>query len=308
MRSEIRKAYFLDKYVIITPGRAKRPRYIIEQSIERPESTCVFCPEHIQKGLLKKTYGKSGRHWQAAVLKNKYPSVAPDNKKAYGIQEVIVETPNHHEQFVDLPLPKIELYLKVLADRLKCISKNKKIEYIIQFKNDGSKAGATIRHSHSQIFATSILPPDVRAELDLAEKYRQEHGGECPYCAILKSELKSKRKIASDRLTGAYAPFASEYHYEAWIFPKRHVDNISQLNGKELKSIAKILKHVLGKVHKLGMAYNFFMHQVVSYAHQHFYIKVQPRDTNIWAGVELGSGLVINSIAPEKAAEYYRRD
>jgi hypothetical protein len=34
-------------------------------------------------------------------------------------------------------------------------------------------------------------------------------------------------------------------------------------------------------------------------------MKIQPRES-VWAGVELGSGLVINSIAPEDAAKFYR--
>jgi len=306
MKSEIRKAYFLNKYAIITPGRERRPRFIIEQSIETADEKCVFCPENLEKNLLKKKYGRPGKSWQMAILKNKYPSVTPENSKAYGIQEVLVETPRHHEQFTDLPLSKIELYLKILADRLRIISKNKRIEYILQFKNDGSKAGATVRHAHSQIFATKLLPPDVREELELADRYRRENNGACPYCDILKKELGGKRKILSDGLIGAFAPYASEYHYEAWLLPKRHVDNIAQLTGREIRSLAKALKLVLAKVHGLHLAYNFFMHQVISYPHQHFCVKVQPRDSNIWAGVELGSGMVINSVPPEKAAAYYR--
>jgi UDPglucose--hexose-1-phosphate uridylyltransferase len=105
---------------------------------------------------------------------------------------------------------------------------------------------------------------------------------------------------------GAFAPFASEYHYEAWIFPKRHTDNVSTLNTQEISSLSKCLKMILTKIHKLDLSYNFFMHQAVSFKDQHFYIKIQPRDNNVWAGVELGSGLVINSIPPEKAARYLR--
>jgi len=75
----------------------------------------------------------------------------------------------------------------------------------------------------------------------------------------------------------------------------------------EYKSLAKCLRHILQKVDQLGLAYNFFMHQVVSRLDQHFYIKVQPRDINVWAGVELGSGLIINSVVPETAAKYYRK-
>ena len=45
-QAEIRKHYFLDKYVIITPGRAKRPRDIKEQTILKRIEACPFCPEN----------------------------------------------------------------------------------------------------------------------------------------------------------------------------------------------------------------------------------------------------------------------
>jgi hypothetical protein len=39
---------------------------------------------------------------------------------------------------------------------------------------------------------------------------------------------------------------------------------------------------------------------------QHLYMKVAPRGS-VWAGVEIGSGLIINPIAPEEAAKFYRQ-
>jgi UDPglucose--hexose-1-phosphate uridylyltransferase len=308
MTSEFRRAYFLHKFVIITPSRAKRPREIVAQTVEikQDSSSCVLCPANIEPDLLIKTYGEHKLGWQVAVLKNKYPSVSFDNPRAYGCQEVIVDTPEHDKNFVDLSLSHIELYFKVLADRLQAISKNKKIEYILQFKNKGARAGASIKHAHSQIFATSILPPDILEEFKLAQSYKIKHS-RCPYCDILARELSSERHIYEDEYVGAFAPYASEYHYEAWIFPKRHIDNISLLTAAEIKSLAKALRFILRKVVALGLDYNFFMHQVVSQTDQHFYIKVQPRDINVWAGVELGSGFVVNSVPPEEAAKYYRQ-
>ncbi|MFA6393526.1 MAG: DUF4931 domain-containing protein [Patescibacteria group bacterium] len=304
MNSEFRKQYFLNKFVIITPGRARRPHEIMEQSQAVSDFKCEFCPETLDKKQLIKAYGQ-GRIWKMAALRNKYPAVTLENKKAYGVQEVIIDTPDHEIKFSALNVQDISYYFDIMADRLKEITRDKKIEYVLQFKNHGSKAGATIRHEHSQIFATDILPPDILDELNSAQSYKVERGA-CPYCDILKKELKSPRKIYEDKYIGAFTPYASEYHYEAWIFPKRHLDNVSMLTREEKKSLAECLKKILIKADSLGLAYNFFMHQVVKDSGQHFYIKIQPRDKNVWAGIELGSGLVINSVAPEKAAKFYR--
>jgi UDPglucose--hexose-1-phosphate uridylyltransferase len=303
--SEIRKSYFLNKYVIITPGRARRPRDIHEKTMVERTKPCVFCPENVEKDILVKQYGGQGDDWNVLVLKNKYPAVTLNNKRAYGTQEVIVETPIHGLEFGEINEGQIEKILRVYAERTAAISKIKRIEYILVFKNNGSKAGASILHAHSQIFATDILPVDVYEELKLAKKYKLKNKT-CPYCDILKSEIKGPRKIYTDKYIAAFAPYASEFHYEAWIFTKRHLDNITRLSQAEFKSFAKVLKKILLKLHLLDLSYNFFMHQVVSEPDQHFYLKIQPRES-IWAGIELGSGIVINSISPEVAAAYYQK-
>jgi hypothetical protein len=37
-----------------------------------------------------------------------------------------------------------------------------------------------------------------------------------------------------------------------------------------------------------------------------FCLKIEPRGS-VWAGVELDAGLIINSVPPEEAAQYYRK-
>lgn len=305
MKSEIRKDYFLNKYVIITPQRAKRPRDISEKTILEPKVPCPFCKENIEKNLLIKTYD-GGDNFLAKVLKNKFSAIALDNPKAYGMQEVIIETPKHGVEFAELTISQMTKILEVYADRTKTISKDKKIEYILVFKNDGGKAGASIFHAHSQIFASQILPPDVLEELQMMHNYQTEKRS-CPFCDIIKKEGGSKRKIFTNKEVAAFCPYASTYHYEAWIFPRRHVDNITNLNKKELEGIAKALKLILTKLNFLDISYNFFLHQIIKDSDQHFYIKVQPRES-IWGGIELGSGIVINSISPETAAKFYRKE
>jgi len=302
LKSEIRKDYLLNKYVIITPGRAKRPRDISEQTIISRVAHCPFCPEKIDpKNVIDKLAAPEG---EITSVKNMFPAVTLDNQKAYGQQEVIIETPDHKKELHNLSEGQIVGLLKMYAKRTESLSKIKGMEYVLCFKNQGSKAGASIVHAHSQVFATSVLPPDINEELTRARVYQAEHKT-CAYCDIIKKETKSPRTIFSDKQVVAFAPYASQYHYEAWIFTKRHLDNITKLNDNEFKSFAKALKNILLKLSKLNLSFNYFLHQVISDHDQHFYLKIQPRDS-VWAGVELGSGLVINSVAPEEAAKFYK--
>jgi len=303
--SEIRKAYLLNKYVIITPGRAKRPRDVKEQTVLKRTKECFFCSDMVDKTNILDVI-KSSDNDEVLSIKNIFPAVTLDNDKAYGTQEVIIETKNHKAELADLSEENIENVLRMYSSRTKKISLDKKIDYVLCFKNQGSKAGASIIHAHSQVFATEILPPDIQEELVLAKKYKNKKNS-CVYCDVLKKEMKSERLIFEDDFVGAFAPYASEYHYEAWIFTKRHLDNITKLTDNEFKSFAKVLKKILLKLQDLDLSFNFFLHQVVSNNDQHFYLKIQPRDS-VWAGVELGSGLVINSVPPEEAAKFYREN
>jgi len=309
MKPEIRKDYIQEKYVIIAPKRGKRPH-----DVERPErikplikKECIFCPSQINKAgksiLTVKSSNKKDP-WAIKVIKNKFPAVSIDNNKAYGRQEVLIETPDHIKETEDLSLSQIIELFKVYALRTKAISKDKKIEYILIFKNNGGTAGASLQHAHSQIFATQFLPPHLKDKSQKSQAYKLEHGS-CVYCDVIKKEKRGPRLVFEDKNIIAFCPWAPMHNYEIWIMPKRHIDNITMLNRAEQKSFAIVLKKILKKINQLDLPYNYYFHQVINDRDQHLYLKVKPRGS-VWAGVEIGSGLIINPVSPEQTAKYYR--
>lgn len=305
LQSEIRKDYIQEKYVIIAPRRNQRHHDIEQPQVtEKVDSTkCVFCPKNIEDELIIHKYDEKVP-WSMLVLKNKFPAVTLENPKAYGLQEVIVEAPDHIAELEDLPEEHIARLLDVYSDRTLSITKNQKIEYILIFKNNGGKAGASIQHAHSQIFATSFLPPHLLDKSQKVQEYKLKHGT-CVYCDVIKNEVAGPRFVFKDDYAIAFTPYASIHNYEVWIMPLRHVDNVTVLNHDEQRSFAKILKRVLQKIYKLNLPYNYYFHQVIHDNDQHLYMKITPRGS-VWAGVEIGSGVVINPVSPEDAAKYYR--
>lgn len=305
MKPEIRKDYIQEKYVIIAPKRGKRPL-----DIERPERTspptkksCVFCPKNIRKEKALLNIGQAN-NWQIKVVPNKFAAVSLTNPKAYGQQEVVIETPDHELEIDDLSVKQIAEILEVYARRTRAISKNKKIEYILIFKNNGGSAGATLLHSHSQIFATQFLPPHLKDKAQKVKEYKLEHGS-CVYCDVIKKESKGPRLVFQGKKVVAFTPYASMHNYEIWILPRRHIDNITELTAEERTEWALVMKKILRHITDLGLPYNYYFHQVVYDEDQHLYMKIKPRGS-VWAGVEIGSGLIINPVSPEDAAKYYR--
>ena len=303
---EIRKDYIQDKYVIIAPKRSKRPH-----NIERPEcfvpptqKSCVFCPQVVNKVKAKLTIGPRN-NWLIKVIANKYPAVDKKYPRAYGIQEVVIETPDHQLELEDLSFSHIAKILEAYAKQTYNISRDKKIEYILIFKNNGGRAGASVQHAHSQIFATEFLPPHLFDKSQKQQEYKLKHGS-CVYCDVINKERNGPRWVFENDYVVSFTPYASMHHYEIWIMPKRHLDNITQLTTEERLSFAKILKHIIKKIGKLGLPYNYYFHQVTHDEDQHLYMKIKPRG-NIWAGVEIGSGLIINPVLPEEAASFYKK-
>jgi len=306
VKSEIREDKVHDRYVIIAPKRSKRPHDTASRK-ETPVKSkdCPFCQETIIMSQPPLYQVGPDQWWEVKVIKNIFPVVNESSPKTYGTQEVVIETPHHNKEFAEFSESHITRLLKSYIARTKDISRDKKIKYIMIFKNDGGKAGASLVHAHSQIFAAGFVPPHIVGKLTRARQFRINHG-ECYYCHLIKKAIKSPRKIDHDKYMAAFTPWASTYNYEAWILPKRHIDNITLLEEDEIKSLAKFMKKIIRKINSLQLPYNFYLHQSLTEKDEHLYLRICPRRA-IWAGIEMGSRVIINSVSPEDAAKFYRR-
>jgi UDPglucose--hexose-1-phosphate uridylyltransferase len=304
-KSEIRKDYFLDRYVIIAPKRNKRPDKVAKVPDENA-GDCYFCPPLVDTpGRETTVFEKKDEHgkWKIKVIKNKFPALSLDNIKAYGSQELVIETPEHNKEIHELPLNHIEEIIEAYIKRYVALKKMEGVCYVLVFKNEGGKAGASIPHSHSQIYALPMIPPKIADESSAMDDYIRKHNS-CPYCDIIKSEKAGPRVIWEDKHLFVLAPYASESPYGAWFIPKRHVHSIDFLTKEEISSFAHALKKLLLKLDEIDVSYNYFFLNSLELESHHMIMKLAPRP-NVWAGLELGTGIVINPIAPEDAVKFY---
>lgn len=308
MNSEIRKDYFLDKYVIIAPKRNQRPKKVKLKPTEVNSGDCYFCQPQVdnpENQIQIKDYRFKGDHnWGIKVIGNKYPALTLDNLGAYGVQEIIIETPEHGKELHNFSLEHIVRVLDVYEERYELLMKKPGICYTLVFKNEGGKAGASIPHAHSQVIALPIIPPKLKKEADAVDEYFQKNGT-CPYCDIIQSEIGGPREIYSDEHLFVLSPYASESPYGAWFIPKRHVRTIGDLSQAEKLSLARALKMTLSKLDEIDVSYNYFIQNALDLESHHLILRLSPRP-NIWAGLELGTGIIINPIPPEEAAKFYK--
>jgi UDPglucose--hexose-1-phosphate uridylyltransferase len=318
--NELRKDYILNRFVIVAKDRGKRPHILKEaRAVEEGRDSCPFCPghEHLLAGILNEI--KKDDSWIIRVVPNKFsavslegdPHIQMHNKfytfaSAYGTHEVIIETPEHGKELEELPQEHIQSVLKTYVWRIRELNDLANIKYISVFKNRGTAAGASLRHSHSQIIAYNIKPSWISEELMTAYKYLIENES-CPYCEIIEQEKASDRRVFEDEHFVAFTPYASRFPYEVWVFPKNHYPNIALLRNEELFALAGVLKKLLLRLDDLGYPpFNLKIHNAdLKGENFHFHIEISPR-LAIWAGFELETGTVINTVSPEDAAKFYR--
>lgn len=314
---ELRKDYLLDEWVIIATSRSQRPQHLKHKAKGSAKSKCPFCPGHedwTPKEIAR--YGDGKGIWRKRVVPNKFPAVQSKGKErklnrgflhaftAFGAHEVIIETPEHNKDLVDLSIEEIIELLQIYRERFLALSKKANIKEITIFKNQGVSAGASLSHAHSQIIAVNKISERFGNELRAFEEYKKKEGV-CPYCKIIKTELKSKRRVYNGKHIACFTPFASRAAYQLLLFPKAHRKNIAELSNAELGEFAIALKKALFALKELNADFNYFFHMPIRQDF-HMYLNLMPR-LLLRAGYEEATECIINIVAPEQAASFYRK-
>lgn len=302
--AQIRKHYYLDEYVVIAPKRGDRPFTLSDKHKDGVSVKKGNLPIEDDPSVFEIT-DDAGR-WVVKVVKNLYPALTTRNPKAYGQQEIVLETNRQGSLFCDLSVEQISYVLKTYQQRVRAIKKDRRLKHISIFKNHGFEAGGSLAHTHSQIIAVDFIPPQIeREQAVFAQSYKRF--GASPLGAALEWERQEEvRVINTSAFVTAVAPYASRFPFEAWLIPHRHVASILDLTPKELTSCAAMLKQMTSALDSRKISYNFYLHEGTDDHNHHFAIKITPRP-NIWAGFELDTGVIINPVLPEAAAGWYRK-
>jgi len=304
---ELRKHYFLDKWVIIAAGRSKRPKQFRGKE-KSNVGTDFFAVgnEHLTPPEIGRV--SLGDSWKFRWFPNKFPFVScngdaevqTDNEfytfsSAYGNHEVIVETNDIKKQFWDLSSQDLSQVFQIYSDRIMHNLENFHIKYVVVFKNHGQEAGTSILHSHTQLAAVNFIPFSVLNQCR----------DDSPYTQIIKRESNSDRRVFENSSFISFCPYASRFSYEVWVFPKRYVGLLSELSKEEFIDLGEIMHRLLKKLKEINASYNYYLHYAPQGKKLHFHIEITPR-LSTWAGFELASDVIINTVSPEDAAAFYR--
>ena len=167
----------------------------------------------------------------------------------FGIHEVIIEHPKHNMLIPLMNNEEAADVIRVYKNRYEAIQKVNNIEAIVIFKNHGIQAGTSLEHSHSQLIATPIVPPQLRNRLTQAMNHFDETG-KCIFCQTLDEELRAQKRIVleTDKFV-SFIPHAALSPFHLWIFPRRHEASFAGIDAYEIQDLAINLKDTLAKLY-----------------------------------------------------------
>jgi UDPglucose--hexose-1-phosphate uridylyltransferase len=323
-------------WVVFAPSRARRPHELKRGALPSqgadapPVRTCPFCPgnERLTPPEIYAVRGATPPNaagWQVRVIPNMFPALRiEEDDRSYeaarpffryrggcGAHEVIVESPDHDAFLGNQPVEQIELLLRTLQVRYLDLLGDARFKAVILFKNHGETAGTSLKHPHCQLIATPVVPRLVRLKQSIAADY-YDLMGRCLYSVLRDEELAAgDRVLASNGDYAAILPFSSHVPFEIWILPMAQQASFGAVDAVRLRSMAELLKTVLLKLY-VGLDnpdFNLMIDTVPRGGEDQDYflwhIQILPRLTTP-AGFELGSGMAINTVLPEEAAEYLR--
>jgi UDPglucose--hexose-1-phosphate uridylyltransferase len=222
---------------------------------------------------------------------------------ASGIHEVLVISPNHADTWAELTEPQVKLVMAAIRDRIDGHEHTPGLRYSQAIVNAGREAGASIEHPHGQLLGMSFVPREL---VDEQAGFARFAGG-CLLCTTVDAELDVGHRIveASDGAV-VLCPFWSGVPFEMLVVPRHHGPHLHHSDqasleavGQSMQMAVKLLRQRLGDV-----PYNLVFHSApyrVSGPY-HWHVHIWPKLTTL-AGFELGTGVLINIVPPEDAAQ-----
>jgi UDPglucose--hexose-1-phosphate uridylyltransferase len=326
--SELRQNLATKEWVIISTERARRPHEFVDSgrllSVDAPdwEDNCPFCPGNEEKDLEVLRIPRDGK-WQVRVVGNRYPalSVADKLERQYtglrrwisgvGYHEVIVESRKHNTCAALQSPADVAQVFRTFIERAWMIQSDRRIEYILFFKNHGRNAGASLIHPHAQMMALPMVPNDVRVRADEARHHFDEVG-KCAFCEMLEQEREAQTRIIFEtEHFVAFAPYAAVTPFHIWVMPKGHLSSFLHAQDAEVEDLGLAMHRILRKLY-LGLNNPDFNYAIrtapvsdLGAAYLHWYVTIIPR-ISYAAGFEIGSGIYINASLPEECAQFLR--
>ncbi|MFL5885407.1 MAG: DUF4921 family protein [Thermoleophilaceae bacterium] len=269
--------------------------------------------------------GENTSGWTVRVVPNLYPALASQDgtrpegldplaagrgepdlfavREAAGAHEVIVNTPRPVISLSQLDAEQLGIAMDVWRERMRAHEDSAYVHVIV---NEGREAGASLPHSHAQLYALPFVPAAIARERERFTAYWDRTQGRNLLEDLLQEEVRRGERIVSiDSEAVAVCPFASRVPFQLQLIPRKpraRFEDDGPLGAGLVLDVLGRLERVLGAVPPINM---WVRTAPAGAEHFCWRIDLLPRLTHL-AGLELGTGVNLNIMAPEHAAALLR--
>jgi UDPglucose--hexose-1-phosphate uridylyltransferase len=255
--------------------------------------------------------------WTVRVVPNLYPALSADSPTpppeanpdlfwagpAQGAHEVIINAPDPVTSLSDLDPERVEAAMEVWRERM---TAHRDAAYVHLIVNEQREAGASLPHTHAQLYALDFVPAQVARERERFGAYATRTMGSNLLGDLVQEEVRRRERIvAIDDETVLMAPYGARLPFQLMIAPRRprqRFEDEGPLGARMVHDALTRLARRLGNSPPLNMWV-----RTAPRGSEHFCwrIDIVPRLTHL-AGLELGAGVHLNIVPPELVAAELR--
>jgi UDPglucose--hexose-1-phosphate uridylyltransferase len=255
--------------------------------------------------------------WTVRVVPNMYPALRPDSEQpsphanpdlfwagaAVGDHEVIINSPRPVISLAELPVPEVQRAVDVWRERIRVHRDSACVHLIV---NERREAGASLPHTHAQLYAMDFVPAAIARERERFGAYATKTMGSNLLGDLVQEEVRQRERIvAIDEESVLMAPYGARVPFQLMIAPRTPRPRFED----EGPTGAAMLHGALSRLsRRLGAnpPVNLWVRTAPRSAEYFCWrIDILPRLTHL-AGLELGAGVNLNIVPPELVAAELR--
>ncbi|HEV3318492.1 MAG TPA: DUF4921 family protein [Solirubrobacteraceae bacterium] len=246
--------------------------------------------------------GRGGAEWS-------HPARSPAHSELFtalaarGAHEVIVNGPQPVLSLAELPREQVTAAVEAWRERMRVHHADS--AYVQLIVNERREGGASLPHTHAQLYALHFVPAEVARERERASAYTTRTMGHTLLEDVIAEEVRlGERVIAIDDEAVLLAPYASRLPFQLMLAPRRPRARFEtdEVGASLLHDGLCRLARLLGSSPPLNLWVRTAPRGVEQFCWR---IDIAPRLTHL-AGLELSTGLNLNIVAPEHAASLLR--
>ena len=220
------------------------------------------------------------------------------SRPATGVHEVIVNAPQHVTAMAELSEEQFVAAVETWRERMRAHSGAAYVQLIV---NEGGGAGASLEHTHAQLYALEFVPAAVARERERVGAYGERTGGGSLLSDVLVEEVRRReRLVAIDEEAALICPWASRSPFELRVVPRTAAASFADdtTGAAMIHTALRLLAKRFGLSPELNLWVRTAPRGAESF---HWHVDIAPRLT-VKAAFEFATGVDINTYPPERAA------